>query len=76
MPDVYYTSDFYRKRASCTPSSKPVKLAKQNASMILNQQENHELTDQARENDYTLPPGSELVTFTNEHSSEVMEVDK
>ena len=52
-----------------------MKFAKQNASMTINQQESHELTDQARENDYTLPPGSELVTFTNEHSSEVMKVE-
>jgi len=46
-----------------------------NASVIKNEQESHELTDQAKENDYTLPPDFELVAFTNEHSSEVMEAE-
>ena len=66
----------YRKREKHSPSREPVTFANKIAPVIINQHENHGLqSQQAKENDYTLPPDSEPVTFTNQYASEVIVVE-
>ena len=63
----------YRKRKNHLPPPEPVTFANKIAPVII---KNHGLQSQrAKESDYTLPPDSEPVTFTNQSASEAMVVE-